>query len=65
MPIVTVVKENKEGGMHVRWMEDMARGQQGRVKAQYEVEQVTKQLVRDGPSSGPAGAREHTTRKPW
>jgi hypothetical protein len=45
MPVVTVVKENKEGGRHARGMEDMARGQPG-VKAQDEVEQDTRQLIR-------------------
>jgi hypothetical protein len=64
MPMVTVVKENKDGGSHARGMEvarGLARGQQGGVKAQDEVRQDTKQL----PSSGSAGARGNSTRKPW
>jgi hypothetical protein len=43
MPIVTVVKENK-GGRHVRGTEGTARGQQGGVKAQDDVEQDAMQL---------------------
>ncbi len=43
MPIVTVVKENK-GGRHVRGTEGTARGQQGVVKAQDDVEQDAMQL---------------------